>query len=196
MANADAAFGLRPLGYDVDKQTNVYAVDATNAIYIGDPVSLTGTGDTEGVPQVKLAVISDATTTNNTPIMGVVVGVCSDRNGSSLQDDAKYVAASATGKYVRVVDDPDALFVVQEDSGGAALAVTAIGQNANLEIAAGSATSGLSGTEIDSSKIGTDTAFSVKILGLYQTPDNAVGDNAVWKVQIANHQLRAATAGV
>jgi len=146
MANADAAFGLRPLGLNVDKQTNVYAVDSTNAIYIGDPVSLTGTGDDDGVPQVKLALISDATTTNNTPIMGVVVGVASSKEGTQLQDDAKYVAAAATGKYVIVCDDPDATFAVQEDSAGGALAKTNIGQNANLEIAAGSATSGISGT--------------------------------------------------
>lgn len=196
MANADAAFGLRPLGLNVDKQTNVYAVDSTNAIYVGDPVSLTGTGDDDGVPQVKLAVINDAVTTSNTPIMGVVVGVCSDRNGGSLQDDAKYVAAAATGKYVRVCDDPEATFIVQEDSAGGALAKTNIGQNANLEIAAGNATSGLSGTEIDSSKVGTDVAFSVKILGLVQSPDNAIGNNAVWKVKIANHQMRSAAVGV
>jgi hypothetical protein len=197
MANADAAFGLRPMGLNVDKQTNIYAVDATSAsaIYLYDPVTLTGTADANGIPEVRLCTIADTTTANMSPIMGVVVGVASSKEGTQLQDDNKYIAATpGAGKYVIVCDDPDATFAVQEDGN---LGVAGVGNNFRLVIAAGNATSGISKTEIDSSTAGANVGLTnVKVLRLIQSPDNAVGTNANWEVQIADHQLRGPTAGV
>lgn len=193
MANADAAFGLRPMGLNVDKQTNVYAVDTTaaSALYIGDPVTLTGSADANGIPEVGPCTISDTTTANNSPIMGVIVGVASSKEGTQLQNDNKYIAATpGAGKYVIVCDDPDASFVIQEDGN---LGVAGVGAHYNLELAAGNATSGISKTEIDSSTADTSDATNsanVKVMRLVQSPDNSVGTNANWEVKIVNHQLR------
>lgn len=196
MANADAAFGLRPLGLNVDKQTNVYSVSTSSgALYIGDPVTLTGTADANGIAEIKSCTIATTTTANMSPIMGVVVGFASDKAGTQLQDDNKYLAATpAAGNYVIVCDDPDATFIAQEDGD---LGVAGVGNNYRLVLTAGNTTSGVSKTEIDSSTAGADVGLTnVKVLGLHQSPDNEVGTNAVWKVQIADHQLRGPTAGV
>lgn len=193
MANADAAFGLRPLGLNTDKQTSVYSVDATSAsaIYINDPVTMTGSADANGIPEVGPITVDDATPANNSPIVGIVVGVASDKTGGQLQDDNKYVSATpGAGKYVIVADDPDLTFAVQEDGD---LGVAGVGAHFNLEIAAGNNTSGVSKTEIDSSTADvTDAAgeYNLKVMRLRQSPDNEVGTNAVWECRFVNHQLR------
>lgn len=201
MANADAAFGLRPIRYvsgaPYNGAANVYAVDTSSAaaIYIGDPVSLAGTADAAGIQTVKSVTIDDTTTSNNTPIVGVVVGVASSRQGSQLQDDNKYVDASpsANTSYVLVADDPDLLFAVQEDGN---LGIAGVGAHYNLELAAGNTTSGISKTEIDSSTAATSDAendYNVKVMRLRQEPNNAPGTNAVWEVMIVNHAFRGET---
>jgi len=197
MANADAAFGLRPMGLGSDKQTNIYSVDATgaSAIYLYDPVTLTGTADANGIPEVRLTTVAATTTANNLPIVGVVVGFASSKEGTQLQGDTKYAAATpGSGVYAIVADNPDEVFLAQEDGN---LGVAGVGNNFRLVLAAGSTTSGISGSEIDSSAVSTDVGLTnVKVVGLHQSPDNEVGTNAVWKVRISKHQYNSATAGV
>lgn len=203
MANADAAFGLRPIRYvsgaPYNGAANVYAISGTSgdgAVYIGDPVSLVGTADANGIQKVSLTSITaapTATTDTQEPIVGVVVGVASSRQGDQLQDDDKYVASGTggAGKYVLVADDPNLLFEVQEDGN---LGIAGVGAHFQLAITAGNNTSGISKTEIDSSDVSTSDASNesnVKVLRLRQKPDNSVGTNAVWEVMIVNHAYRS-----
>ncbi len=198
MANSDSPFGLRPVRFN-DEDVNIYYVnDSTNAIYIGDPVFAAGTSDANGIEEVNRAgTVDDATPSNNTPIVGVVVGFASDKSGSQLRDDARYVAAGSTS-YALVCDNPDVLFEVQEDSVGGALTAAAVGGGYNLEIAAGSTVTGLSGVEIDSSVTAATNSSGahVRIAGLARRPDNEIGTNAKWEVYITNHRARAGVAGV
>ena len=198
MANSDSPFGLRPVRFN-DEDVNIYYVnDSTNAVYIGDPVFAAGTADAFGIEEVNRAgTVDDATPSNNTPIVGVVVGFASDKAGTQLRDDARYVAAGSTS-YALVCDNPDVLFEVQEDSVGGALAAAAVGGGYNLEIAAGSTVSGLSGVEIDSSVTAATNSSGahVRIAGLARRPDNEIGTNAKWEVYITNHRARAGVAGV
>ena len=198
MANADAAFGLRPIadasGAPYNGARNIYSVDATSgaaAVYIGDPVKLTGTADSNGIPQVAIA---NGTTE---AMIGVVVGFASDKSGSQLQDDTKYLAGGTNnaGRYALVADDPNLVFAVQEDSTGGALAATDVGSNKYLAIVAGNTTSGVSKTELDSSS-STTSAHGVKVLRLRQTANNAIGTNAEWEVIISNHVRGATAVGV
>lgn len=198
MANVDSPFGLRPVRYN-DEDVNIYYVnDSTNAIYIGDPVFAAGTADAFGIEEVNRAgTVDDATPSNNTPIVGVVVGFASDKAGTQLRDDTRYVAAGSTS-YALVCDNPDVLFEIQEDSVGGALAAAAVGGGYNLELATGSTVTGLSGVEIDSSVTAATNAAgaNVRIAGLARRPDNAIGTNAKWEVYITNHRARAGVAGV
>lgn len=198
MANADAAFGLKPVrdvsGAPYCGQANLYYLnDSTNAAYIGDVVFAAGTA-VNGIEEVnKAGTIDDTTPANNTPIVGVIVGFASGKDGSQLRDDNRYVAAGATS-YALVADDPDLLFQVQEDGNFGAAGV---GNTWNLEVAAGSTITGLSATEIDSSVTAANatTGAHVRVLRLAQLPKNSVGTNAVWEVQINNHRARAGVAG-
>lgn len=187
MANVDRVNGLVPIkhldGSPFNGAVNRYHVaagDAT-AIFIGDAVKSTGTADTRGVPTVTQAAAGDA-------IRGVVVGI-----ESPLTEDTLYRTAS-TEMYVLVVDAPDVIFAIQEDSDLGALAVTAVGGNADLIVGAGDASLGTSGMELDSSSAVTTTA-QLRILRLHDTQDNEVGVNALWEVLINEHELKS-TAGV
>ena len=198
MANVDSPFGLRPVRYN-DEDVNIYYVnDSTNAVFIGDPVFAAGTADSNGIEEVNRAgTVDDTTPSNNSPIVGVVVGIASDKAGTQLRDDTLYLAAGSTG-YALVCDNPDVLFEIQEDSAGGALAAAAVGGNYNLELAAGSTVTGLSGVEIDSSVTAATNSASanVRIAGLARRVDNAIGTNARWEVKIVNHRARAGVAGV
>lgn len=198
MANVDSPFGLRPVRYNAEDVNIYYVNDDTNGVYIGDPVFASGSADANGIQEVdRKGTIADATPSNNTPIVGVVVGFASDKAGSQLRDDTRYIAAGSTG-YALVCDNPDAVFEIQEDSVGGALAATAVGANFNFTSVAGSTVTGLSGVELDSSDVSDATSpyAALRIKGLARRPDNAIGTNAKWEVQIVHHQSRAGAIGV
>ena len=192
MANADAAFGLRPVRYrsgaPYNGAANRYFVPATDgtAIYVGGLVKLAGAADANGIATVTGNVATSEV------VVGVVVGV-----EPVTQDSTTYRVAS-TARYVFVADDPDLVFIVQEDSVGGALAGTAVGGTADLiGFTAGSISSGRSTIEIDSSTATTGAGDEdVQILGLWQAPDNEIGTHAVWEVRLLNHMFAGDAAGV
>lgn len=191
MANSDAPMGLVPVrdthGRPYNGAVNRYFVasDYGTALFVGDPVIVSGSGDADGVPGVERA----SAATNN-PILGVIVGVAPDPDNLTR----RYIPAS-TGGYVLVADDPSLLFEIQEDSVGGALAVTDIGMNTNLASGTGDTATGLSGFELDSSEVDTTAADQLQIVGLSQKADNEIGDNANWLVKINNHQAAAGRTG-
>jgi hypothetical protein len=195
MANADAPIGLRPIRYisgaPYNGAANVYYVsDSTNDIFIGDPVSSAGTA-VAGVEQVNAITVDDSTPTNNTPIVGVVVGFASSADGGQLRDDLRYVASGSTA-YALVADDPNLLFLCQEDGN---LGNAGVGAHFNLEgVGSGDTATGLSSIEIDSSESTTaddDHVYNVRVVRLNNKPDNSVGANANWEVAIVNHRAVA-----
>lgn len=179
MANSNAPSGLTPGRYrngapwnGVARTYYVPASDST-ALFIGDPVIIAGSGDTDGVPTVTRATAGSAGR-----ITGVVVGF-----RPTAPFPAKYRAAS-TAMYVLVADDPALLFEAQEDSAGGALAATNIGQNIDLVSGSGDTNTGLSGFMIDSSTAATTATLQMRIVGLAQRTDNVIGNYAKWLVAI------------
>jgi len=176
MANSNAPMGLIPRrlrnGSPWDGTMRTYHVPASNAtaLFIGDPVIITGTGSTDGYPDVGIATASGAGR-----ITGVVVGF----RPTAPFSPYKYLPASTEG-YVLVVDDPDVLYEVQEDSVGGALAVTAIGQNIDLIAGTGNTNTGTSGWMIDSSTAATTATLQMRIVELQHRADNDVGSTAKW----------------
>lgn len=184
MANDDTPFGLKPKRHKngapySGAPTRYYrpATDATN-IFIGDPVTVDGSGDADGIPSVVLSTAGDTNA-----ITGVVVGV---ENLTSDNLSRTYLPSGEEG-FLLVADDPDLEFEIQEDSDGAALAVADIGLNAALVIGAGNTTTGISAVELDSSSKAATATQQLRILGLVRRADNEVGDNAKWRVMINNH---------
>ena len=200
MANVSKVAGLKPVGYlngsPWNGQARKYYVPATNAtaIYVGDPVTLTGDGDANGIPGVVTGAAGAA-------IIGVVVGVVVADAGVSLQgttiDLTRRSLPVSTAGYVLVADDPSIIFEVEEGvSGGTGTALTsaAIGLNANLVLkAAPTATYQDSGWVVDNSTEAATATLNVKLLGLSQREDNAFGSFAKWLVKINNHVYSAST---
>jgi hypothetical protein len=185
MANANVATGLRPVrhrnGAPYNGATNTYCIDSgdTTAAYIGDAVKSAGGADALGVPTVIQAAAGDT-------LRGVIVSVRPVTSASTPYREA------STTRYVQVADDPDLVFEIQEDAVGGALAATEVGENADLVVAAGSAYTGRSGMQLDSSDHKTATA-QLRILGFVQRPDNAIGANAKVLVSINEHELKSTT---
>lgn len=191
MANADAAFGLKPVRYvsgaPYNGACNLYYVPSTDtdaAIYIGGLVKLTGGADADGVP-----VVTGNVSTGN-PVVGVVVGV------KPVTADSTTYRVNSTSRYVWVADDPDLLFEVQEDGTTAA---TVAGATAVLTgFTSGSTVTGLSAIEISTAGISetSDTDDDVRLIRMVQAPDNATGANGRWQVRLNVHQYVNAGVGV
>lgn len=202
MANVDRASGMRPVqhldGSPWNGKVTTYLVpsgDAT-AIYVGDPVKSGGTAGAAGVTVYGLNVEGMATVAvaaAGDTLRGVVVGF------SPLQSNLETLyRVASTNRLAYVVDGPDVVFEVQEDSVGAPLAAIDIGENADIIYAAGSTVTGRSGVMLDSSDHKTATA-QLRILGLAPRVDNTIGlttsDKAKILVVINEHELKS-TSGV
>jgi hypothetical protein len=171
MANGDTAFGLMPVrmmdGSPYNGCVDMFYIPASDgtAYFIGDPVKPSGSADAAGVMGIALCAAGD-------PILGSVVGF-TDKASMELG----YRAAS-TASYALVAHGQDLLFEIQEDSDGGALAATDIGLNAAIVVAAGSTFTRRSGVELDTSTKNTTATLALRIRGLAQRPDNAIGANA------------------
>lgn len=192
MANQNTPFGLRsvsgvsngPYNGGV-RQYSVAAGDGT-AIYIGDLVKNAGTSQVingETMSDVVIAATGDV-------FAGVVVGAL-----PVTRDSLPYRAAS-TQRVLLVDDDPNALFEVQEIGTGTPFTANDIGLNCNISVVAGSTVTGLSGTVLDNGTEATTNTLDVKIVGLVNRPDNAVGAFAKWLVRINRHRFVDQLAGV
>lgn len=197
MANTDWVHGLRlvgKLGGGVPSVRRYWADSAdSTAMFIGDLVKISGTSDATGqYASVAQCAAGDAA-------VGVLVGV-DQVDGVAIGStnlNRRHRPAS-TAMFVMVCDDPLAIYEIQEDSDGGALAATDIGLNADVIVAAGNATTGNSGMELDTSTKNTTATLVLRILGLVPSPDNAIGANSKVLVKINNHQMLGGTgtAGV
>ena len=85
-----------------------------------------------------------------------------------------------------VLDDPSQLFLVQADG---SVTQANIGKNADPTASTtGSTTSGVSNGSLSSASIAKTAALTFKIVGLYESPDNALGNYAVVVVKLNQHQ--------
>lgn len=203
MPNVSKISGFRPVASAVggafQGQGRVYSVlaaDAT-ALFVGDPVVLSGTSNTAGIASVQkaaqgaavLGVIVGFLPVNTDPITGAMTA------GSVTLDTPQYRIAS-TARYVLVNDDPDQVYEVEAVTGANAnytLLVTDIGLNADLSTVAGSTTTGSSNAALDMATKATTATLQFKILGLVNRPDNEVGISSKVLVKINNATLGGGT---
>lgn len=198
MANVDSPFGLRPVRYmsgaPYNGAVNAYSTAAGDgtAIFIGDPVILSGTAQTISgtiYQDVDQAATGDVVT-------GVVVAVDPVLGSGASGRDSTVHRAASTQRIVYVADDPNLLFEIQEVSGGTALAAADIGLNANFVVGTGSATTGQSGVELNNSGEATTNTLDLQIVGFVNRPGNEVGEHAKWLVRINRHQRANQVAGI
>ncbi len=191
MANPDTAFGLRPV-QDLNgapyngavKHYSTAAGDAT-AIYIGDPVILSGTSQTIN-GQIYMDVDQAAT---GDVIVGVVTAVL-----PVTQDSLIYRAAST--QRILAVAPPNLVYEIQEVSGGTPLTANDAGLNANIVVGSGSTATGYSGVELNNATEATTNTLDLQIVGFVNRADNAIGEHAKWLVRINRSQNANQVAGI
>lgn len=174
MANADNPHGFAPLLVNLGGGRSVIQeftkdVDETTAIFRNDLVNREADGN-----------IAPGGTPGTTTYTGVALN---------------HGAASTVTQH-SVVISPDALFEGQDNNDTDGIAAADLGLNANAEFNGGDANTLLSGHEIDESTVNTSAARDLKMLNLYNVPDNAHGANARIEVVINNHRLAPGVAGV
>ena len=187
MANVDKAFGLRPLGNlsatGAQKQFAYEIEDnQSGAIYQGDLVTLSG------------GYVVKYDSTLHTAALGVFNG-CNYIDPTSGKPTWKNyypgsVNITAGVISAEVVADPSQLFLIQADED---VVQADIGLNANIAYTAGSSTTGLSATELDSSTIANTATLALKIVGFYNAPNNIRAENHVDVVVKINTHLYGST---
>jgi hypothetical protein len=193
MANIDAAFGLRPIAKVGSAPggttgTTKYSIgdNQGTAIFTGDPVKYKNDGT------VEVATASD-------PLLGVFMGCFYTDPTTGKPTFRNYFPASLSpGDAIAfVADDPDQMFVVQQDSVGSNLVAADLNLNANLIFGAGSTTTGVSGVEIDSSTGAATATHQVRLIDFYDIPSNdATANNSELVIKINNHSLNGGTGTV
>jgi hypothetical protein len=166
---------------------NLYSVAAGNgtAIMIGDLVTQAGTSQVINDVTYSDVVVS----ATGDKFQGVCVGVMPVTRDSTIYREA------STQRILMVCDDPNVLFEIQESAAGTALTANDVGLNANVVVAAGSTVTGLSGMTLDNSTEATTNTLDLKIVGLVNRPNNAVGESAKWLVRINRHVYANQVAG-
>lgn len=200
MANTSRIAGLTPVGHLRGSKygwaVQTYCIPSTdgNAFAIGDPVTLAGSADSNGVPTITLATAG----VGNLVLGAIVSGAGATAYGGMVgvpQESAIVIPATKTrAYYVMVCDDPDVIFEAQEDGVGGNLAAADVGLN--VDLISGTNNGYVSGWLLDSSSKAAGATLQCKLLRLVQRSDNAFGTSAKWWVKINNHQFSAGVAGV
>ena len=198
MANDNFPRGLFPINFNLN-QAHYYRVDTATDIFLNQPVTIPAAGFVVGAATAGASGLV---------LLGVAVGFAGTlKRGLATNDPfldvsdlAPPTPSSDTGdRYVLVADDPNQEFMVQEDTGGTALALADIGAAADViyrgagGVVDGNVDTGLSSLELDASTVAAGTAGSWTILRLHDVvnsdgTENAVGDYAKWIVRITHHQ--------
>jgi len=184
MANTDSPFGLKPTGFVFPPNKYILTATYATAMGIGDPVV-----------GVAAGTVNKATAGTGNPLLGVAAGF---ESAAGLAT-AYYTASSAGTWYIWVWDNPLQEFIAQDDGDTTQIALADNFNSANLIFThAASSITGLSGVEINSSDAASAFAAGdqVRILGLVDMPENALGANAKWRVIIQNHMKTASIVGV
>lgn len=171
MANVDHAYGFRSVGRtysggDIQLRQRAKAVGLNAAIANGDIV----------------ARAADSTLTRTfTPGTTLISGV------------ALNPGAALTLTYHQVIEQPDALFSAQADT-GTAVAEADMGLNANVVL--GTAANGISGDEIDADSKAVGATLDLHLIEKLDVPGNDYGEHVEVLVIINKHRMHGSAVGV
>jgi hypothetical protein len=200
MANQNRPSGLSPVQYlngspwNGQARTYSIAYNYATSLAVGDPVTLSGSSDVNGVPGIVLA------TAGANPIIGSIVGIGRYESLGANPNNLNSIIYPANGDgntspwYALVADDPNILFEVQDNGASTAIAASNIGQN--VQLLSGANNGFISGWGIDNANINNTATTQCKIMGLVRRNDNAFGQYAKFLVLINNHLYKGGTGTV
>lgn len=199
---ASVLAGFRPVkhmnGSPYNGQVNRYMISAsdTQVTNVGDLVVLS---DNDALVDVDgggvYPAVERAASATSSAIVGAIVGFEVDY--SNLNSGA--FRAASTRRIALVADSPDLIFACPQDGN---IAAASVGLNCSLVIGSGTSTAPYASTMmVDSSEVATTATDPVQIMGIVNSPDNAVrlsgSTNAELLVRINTHAFKAAgLAGV
>ncbi len=206
MANANIAKGLIPYrrtsGEPYNGSANIYYVPVGVAVnlFVGDPIRIiTATADLQGIPGCSVTTAGNGTDSGIATygLVGAMVGIVA--GGEPVipvtRDLPVYHPASTAG-YILVCDDPDMLYMVQENGNmgtGTVGAVAGPGKNVDLVAGSGGSTvTGYSSWTIGSASLSTN-ALQMRVIRMLEQADNALGTNAKWLCRINLNQMTNTT---
>ena len=189
MANVVEKYGLRPYrkldGTPLVGAQNRYTIASnhTTAIFQGDLVIPLTAGN-----------IDRHTANNSTAVIGVFNGCFyTDPTTSKPTFSNSYPGAIVASDITAfVVDDPDAVFLMDAD---AAFTRADLYQNYSVTTGSGNTTTGISEVQLDVSVSGTNASFVIQAIDISQDPDNSdtTTANANVLVRINKHFYRNGT---
>ena len=189
MANVAEKFGLRPYrkldGTPLVGAQNRYSIASghTTAIFQGDLV----------IP-LTAGTIDRHTANNSTAVLGVFNGCFyTDPTTQKPTFRNSYPGAIVASDITAfVVDDPDAVFLMNAD---ATFAQADLFRNYSVDTGSGNTTTGISEVQLDVSVSGTNASFIIQAIDISQDPDNSdTGSaNANILVRINKHFYRSGT---
>jgi hypothetical protein len=189
MANVSEKFGLRPYrkldGTPLVGAQNRYTIASnySTAIYQGDMVIPVAAGN-----------IERHTAGNSTPVVGVFNGVFYTDPTTQKPTYKNFYPGSVVASDITafVVDDPDAVFLVDADE---AFTRADLFANYSVTNTTGVTQTGISKVQLDVSATGTAGTFVVQAIDISQDPENSdTGtSNANILVRINNHFFRSGT---
>jgi hypothetical protein len=221
MANVNRINGFSPVGYlggaAYTGAAKLYAIptsDTTNSYAIGDVVVSAGSADADGIVYIKKVPAASA---SSFVALGVIVGVrVADPSvslvGTSLSLEQTYIKAGTrtSVRYVYVADDPMLMFEVSGGATATNLTAAKLRYNAGIgsfysgadqtyainqdaTVTTLTPSSPYSNTIVSSATVNTTNTLPIQILGLKQTPDNAVGAYSRLLVKFNSHEFGVAT---
>ena len=189
MANVSEKFGLRPYrkldGTPLVGAQNRYLISANNttAIYQGDLVI----AETDGT-------ITRHVAQNSTAVIGVFNGCFYTDPTTSKPTFKNFYPGSINASDITafVVDDPDAVFLMDAD---ATFARADCFKNYSVTNATGNNTTGISEVQLDVSESGTNASFIIQAMDISQDPGNSdeTSANGNVLVRINKHFYRDGT---
>lgn len=195
MSNTQAPNGFSQLGLYTGSAPN-YAINSyplaynnTHIIGFGDPVEQLSSG------------FIDLANGSTSLILGIFQGcqyfdTAQNKVVYNNQWPAPSTASSGT-VIAKIIDDPNATFVVQTGGTVPALTQADVGLNATYGGAgAPNALSGISTAYLDASTKNTTNTLAFRIMGLGQKVDNDVTSNYDWVIVKMNYQAYNQTTGV
>jgi hypothetical protein len=146
-------------------------------------------------------IVSKAAVSVVSPFAGLPVpGITSLQNGTPgttlwLGANLNFgAAATATLQYV--ADDPSTVFIGQGNDNTSLTVAAAAGKNVNLVTGTGNATTKQSTMSFASGSLATTAGLDLRVLRLFNRPDNAEGAYAILEVLIIKHSKTQGSAGV